>query len=44
MGKKNIKVEYVGIKEQVAGIFTKSLPREAFEYLRQRLGVISSSK
>jgi hypothetical protein len=31
--KKN-KVEYVGIKEQVAYIFTKLLPWEALEYLR----------
>jgi hypothetical protein len=37
---KNIGVEYVGKKEQVANIFTKPLPREAFEYLRQRIGVI----
>ena len=26
-------IEYVGTKEQVADIFTKTLPREAFEYL-----------
>ena len=41
---KNIRVEYVGIKEQVVDIFTKPLPWEAFEYLRQRLGVISTPK
>jgi hypothetical protein len=41
---KNIKVEYVGTKEQVVDIFTKPLPREAFEYLRQRIGVISTPK
>ena len=41
---KNIRVEYVGTKEQVADIFTKSLPWEAFEYLRQRIGVISTPK
>jgi hypothetical protein len=40
----NIRVEYVGTKEQVADIFTKPLPQEAFEYLRQRLGVISTPK
>jgi hypothetical protein len=44
VAEKNIKVEYVGIKEQVAYIFTKMLPREAFEYLRQRLGVICTPK
>jgi hypothetical protein len=42
--KKNIRVEYVGTKEQVVDIFTKRLPREAFEYLRQRLEVISTPK
>ena len=44
VAEKNIRVEYVGIKEQVADIFTKPLPREAFEYLFQRLGVISIPK
>jgi hypothetical protein len=41
---KNIRVEYVGPKEQVADICTKNLPWEAFEYLRQRLRVISTPK
>jgi hypothetical protein len=41
---KNIKVEYVGTKEQVGNIFTKPHPRESFEYLRQRLGVSSNPK
>jgi hypothetical protein len=44
VAEKNIRVEYVGTKEQVADIFTKPLPWEAFEYLRQRLGVISTPK
>jgi hypothetical protein len=41
---KNIKVEYLGTKEQVANIFTKLLPRESFECLFQRLRVISTPK
>ena len=44
VAEKNIRVEYVGTKEQVADIFTKPLPREAFEHLSQRLGVISTPK
>jgi hypothetical protein len=44
VAEKNTRVEYVGTKEQVADIFTKPLPREAFEYLHQRLGVISTLK
>ena len=44
VAKKKIKVEYVGTKEKVVDIFTKPLPREAFEHLRQRLGVISTPK
>jgi hypothetical protein len=39
---KNIKVVYVGTKEQIAYIFTKPLRRETFEYFRQKLGVVSS--
>ena len=39
-----MKVEYVGTKEQVVDIFRKPLPREAFEYLRQRLELISIPK
>jgi hypothetical protein len=44
VAKNNIRVEYVGTREQVAYIFKKQLPREAFEYLLQRLGVISNPK
>jgi hypothetical protein len=44
VARKNIRVEYVGTKEQVADIFTKPLPWEAFEYLRQGLGAISTPK
>ena len=39
---KNIKLEYVATKEQVADVFTKPLPRETFEYLWENLGVILS--
>jgi hypothetical protein len=39
---KKLKLEYVSSKDQVADIFTKPLPREAFESLRQKLGVISA--
>eukprot|EP00253_Pinus_taeda_P034427 PITA_34427 len=38
-----VKLEYVPSKEQVADIFTKPLPRETFEYLRQKLGVMNAS-
>jgi hypothetical protein len=44
VAKKNIIVGYVGTKEQVAYIFTKPLPRESLEYLRQRLELISNPK
>ena len=36
-----VKLEYVPSKEQVADIFTKPLPREAFEYIRENIGVVS---
>eukprot|EP00253_Pinus_taeda_P028499 PITA_28499 len=38
-----VKLEYVPSKEQVADIFTKPLPRETFEYLKQKLGVLDIS-
>eukprot|EP00253_Pinus_taeda_P012621 PITA_12621 len=38
-----VKLEYVASKEQVADILTKTLPRETFEYLRQKLGVVDAS-
>ena len=44
VAEQNIRVEYVGTKEQVVDIFTKLIPREPFEYLGQRLRVISSPK
>eukprot|EP00253_Pinus_taeda_P034371 PITA_34371 len=38
-----VKLEYVPSKEQVTDIFTKLLPRETFEYLSQKLGVVDAS-
>ena len=37
---KEVKLEYVNTKEQIADIFTKTLPKHAFLYLRDKLGVI----
>jgi hypothetical protein len=39
----SVKLEYIATKEQVVDIFTKPLSKETFEYLRQKLGVISLS-
>ena len=41
---KEIRLEYDHTKEQIADIFTKPLPKDAFLYLRGKLGVISLSK
>ena len=38
---KIVKLDYVSTKEQIADIFTKPLAREPFEYLRDKLGVVS---
>ena len=38
-----VKLKYVPSKEQVVDILTKPLPREKFEYLRQKLGVVDAS-
>lgn len=37
---KEVKMEYVNTKEQIADIFTKALPKDAHEYLRGKIGVI----
>eukprot|EP00253_Pinus_taeda_P029064 PITA_29064 len=42
VAEKNMKLEYVGTKEQIANIFTKPLPREAFEYIFQKVGILPS--
>ena len=37
---KEIKLEYVNTREQIADIFTKALLKDTFEYLRGMLGVM----
>lgn len=37
---KEVRLEYVNTKEKLADIFTKALPKDAFMYLRGKLGVI----
>ena len=41
VAQKIVKLDYVSMKEQIADIFTKPLAREPFEYLRDKLGVVS---
>lgn len=41
---KEIRLEYVHTKEQIADIFTKPLPKDAFFYLRGKLGVTPLSE
>ena len=41
---KEIRLEYVHRKEQIANTFTKPLPKDAFLYLRGKLGVIPLSE
>ena len=37
---KDVRQEYVNTKEKIVHIFTTSLPKDAFLYLRGKLGVI----
>ena len=39
-----MRLEYVKSKEQITNVFTKSLPKDDFEYLRGKLGVFPLSK
>jgi len=41
--KQSVKLEYIHTKEHVIDIFTKPLPQEVFEYLRQKLEVVPMS-
>ena len=38
--KKVLKLEYISSNEKIIDIFTKSLPREQFEFLKEQMGVI----
>ena len=44
VSQKVVKLEYVDTKEQVVDIFTKPLPKESFEHIRQKMGVIPLQK
>lgn len=41
---KEVMMEYLNTKEQIANIFTQFLPKDSYEYLRCKLGVIPLSK
>ena len=41
---KEVKMEYVNTKEKIVDIFTKPSPKDAYEYLRGKLGVIPLTK
>ena len=41
---KEVRMEYVNTKEQLANIFTKPLPKDAHEYLRSKIGLLPLSK
>ena len=36
---KQVKMKYIHSREQIANILTKPLPKDAFEYLRGKLGI-----
>ena len=40
VSQKAVKLEYIDTKEHIADIFTKPLPKEAFEPLRHKIGVV----
>ena len=44
MQEKEIILKYVHGKEQISDIFIKNLPKNAFLYLRDKLGVIPLSE
>ena len=40
VSQKAVRLEYIDTKKQIAYIFTKPLPKKAFEHLRNYMGVI----
>ena len=44
VAQKVFKLEYVDTKEKVIDIFTKPLPKESFEHIGQKMGLISLQK
>ena len=44
VSQKTVKLEYIDTKEQIADIFTKPLPKEVFELLRQKMREIPLQK
>ena len=44
VSQKAVRLEYIDTKEHIADIFTKPLPKESFECLRQKTGVIPLQK
>ena len=44
VSQKAVKLEYIETKEQIADIFTKPVPKEAFECFRQKMRVIPLQK
>ena len=37
---KVVSLEYVALDEQIADIFTKPLPGEKFEYIKEKMGIV----
>ena len=42
VAEKTMRIEYIPSNEQIKNIFTKPLARELFEYLRNKLGIVST--
>ena len=40
VAKQTVKMEYIPTREQIIDIFTKPLPKEPFDYLRNKLGIV----